>query len=68
MPLMKLSPIRWAAIAVGAMAFGAVPGVASAAPQSSVDAGLRIAGELVAAGVSNGLTSLPALAVEDDRG
>ena len=83
MPLMKLSLLRWAAaafrarrrvilksaaIAAGAMTVSAVPGVASAAPQSPVDAGLRMVGELVTAGVSNGMTSLPMLAAQEDRG
>ncbi|MEQ8936841.1 MAG: hypothetical protein RIE56_13710 [Amphiplicatus sp.] len=57
-----------AAFAAAALTVSAVPGVASATPQSPVDAGLRIAGELVTAGVSNELTSLPTLAVQDDRG
>ncbi len=63
MPLMKLSPMRWAAIVVGTMAFGVIPGAASAAPHSPVETALRLAGDIV----SGGLTRLPALAVDDDR-
>lgn len=66
MPLMKLSTMRWAAIAFGAFAFGGAPS-AMAAP-SPAEAGLRLIGDIAAAGVANSFGSLSALAVDDERG